>query len=129
MSSVNNDSSEEQYSSVINIPQKHKESYQDQDQESSTIIVKRDEIEENVMFSSYILNEYSILKPRKTRKQILEEMSFETEAHNIYNPQYSDSTLSNSSQVQIEQEVSEVDIRVENNESPEISIVDSKKLI
>ena len=81
------------------------------------------------MFSSYMLNEYSIMKTRKTRKQILEEISFETKIHNIYNPQHSNSTTSSPSEVPIEQEISEMDLKIQNNESPEISIVDSKYLI
>jgi len=32
--------------------------------------------------------DFSLIKERKTRKQMIDEMSFETEVHNIYNPEY-----------------------------------------
>lgn len=44
---------------------------------------------ENLMFSSRLLNDFSLCRQRKTRKEILSEISFETEVHNIYNPEYS----------------------------------------
>ena len=43
----------------------------------------------NVMFSSELMNEYSMVNKRRTRKQILQDMSYETQCYNIYDPEYS----------------------------------------
>ena len=49
--------------------------------------------------------DFSCLHPRKTRKEILNEISFESDVHNIYNPIYDSSTSSTPTQSPIKPQI------------------------
>lgn len=84
---------------------------------------------ENLMFSSRLLNDFSLCRQRKTRKEILSEISFETEVHNIYNPEYSSTDSDWHSESKISEDELYKVFETHISDSPEISIIEDKSSV
>lgn len=73
--------------------------------------IKPDPVEESSSMSEMASNwryqepskflEFSMIKERKTRAQLLSEISYESECHNIYAPEFSETSLNSSSESSI----------------------------